>query len=123
MPTNSRLRCAESIGNMLPLASTLVVLSYRFQVAPPFMEIKKPTPGLVTTPGPVLSVLPSPVAAMRIDWLGLLLRPNTVILPMLRLEVAPKFVSGIYVGPLGLVVKKSVVFQIPPLAPATYTVL
>ena len=45
------------------------------------------------------------------------------MLLMLMPEAGPKFVSGIYVGPLGLVVRKSVVFQIPPLAPATYTVL
>ena len=35
----------------------------------------------------------------------------------------PKLVRGTYVGPLGSVVRKSVVFQIPPLGPATYTVL
>ena len=38
-------------------------------------------------------------------------------------EVGPKSVSGMYVGPLGLVVRKLVVFQMPPLAPVTYTVL
>ena len=48
MPTKARLRAADSIGNKLPLESTLIRLSYRFQVAPPFMEIKKPTPGRST---------------------------------------------------------------------------
>ena len=41
------------------------------------------------------------------------------MLPMLMPEVGPKSVSGIQVGPVGLVVRKSVVFQMPPLAPAT----
>ena len=60
----------------------------------------------------------SPVAAMMIDSFGLLLRGKTAIPPMLTPEVGPKLVSGIQVGPLGLVVRKSVVFQMPPLAPA-----
>ena len=92
------------------MASTLSVLSARFQVAPPSSEIRKPTPGV--------PVSPSPVAAMMIDWLGLLLRGKTAIPPMLTPEVGPKSVSGIQVGPAGLVVRKSVVFQMPPLAPA-----
>ena len=62
LPTNSRLRSGESIGKRFPFESTLLVLSYRFQVAPPSWEIKKPTPGV--------PVSPSPVAAMMIDWFG-----------------------------------------------------
>ena len=62
---------------------------------------------------------PSPVAAMMIDWLGSLLRAKTAMLPMLTPAVGPKSVSGIQVGPLGLVVRKLVVFQTPPLAPPT----
>ena len=59
-----------------------------------------------------------PVAAMMIESFGLLLRANTVIAPMLMPEVGPKLVSGIQVGPFALVVRKLVVFQMPPLAPA-----
>ena len=55
---------------------------------------------------------------MMIDWLGSLFRPKTAIEPMLSPEVGPKSVSGIQVGPFGLVVRKLVVFQTPPLAPA-----
>ena len=41
------------------------------------------------------------------------------MLAMLMAALGPKFVSGTQVGPLGLVVRKSVVFQTPPLAPPT----
>ncbi len=40
------------------------------------------------------------------------------MLPMLTASVGPKSVRDIQVGPPGLVVKKSVVFQMPPVAPA-----
>ena len=40
------------------------------------------------------------------------------MLPMLIALLGPKSVSEIQVGPAGLVVRKSVVFQTPPLAPA-----
>src|SRR5437588_12878311 len=42
---------------------------------------------------------------------------------MLMANVGPKSVNGRYVGPLGLEVRKFVVFHTPPLAPATNTVL
>ena len=45
------------------------------------------------------------------------------MLPMLSPEVGPKSVSGIQVGPSEAVVRKSVVFQTPPLAPPMKTVL
>src|SRR5262249_35606389 len=45
------------------------------------------------------------------------------MLPMLMALVGPKSVSGIQVGPAGLLVRKVVVFQTPPLAPAAKTVL
>ena len=44
-------------------------------------------------------------------------RGKTVMLPMLTALLGPKPVSEIQVGPPGLVVRKSVVFQTPPLAP------
>src|SRR5271166_3360439 len=109
-PTNLRSRLVELIGSTLPLASTLFELSARVQVAPPSWEIRKPTPGV--------PVSPSPVAAKMIDWLGLSFLGKTAIPPMLTPEVGPKSVSGIQVGPAALVVRKSVVFQMPPLAPA-----
>src|SRR5262249_36640673 len=115
IPIKVRSRCAELIGRRLPLESTLFKLSYRFQVAPPSCEIRKPTPGV--------PVSPSPVAAMMSDWLGSWFRPKTVILPMLMALVGPKSVSGIQTGPEGLVVRKLVVSQTPPLAPAAKTVL
>src|SRR5438045_1238087 len=111
VPTKAWSRSGELIGSGLPLASTLTVLSSRVQVAPPSIERRKPTPGLL--------VSPSPVAANTIDWLGSLLRPKTARLPILMPKVGPKSVSGIYVGPVGAVVRKFVVFQTPPLAPAT----
>ena len=39
------------------------------------------------------------------------------MLLMLTADAGPKLVSGTQVGPAGLVVRKSVVFQTPPLAP------
>ena len=96
-----------------PSASVLTVLSSSCQVAPPSSERRKPTPG---RPWPVPVPLGSPVPAMMIDWLGLLFRGKMAIEPMLTALVGPKSVSGIQVGPSGLVVRKSVVFQMPPLA-------
>src|SRR5579884_3308572 len=103
------------MGRALPWESKLLVLSRTCQVWPPSIERKRPTPPVV--------VLPSPVAAKMIDCLGSLLRPNTAMLPMFKLVVGPKAVRSCQVGPFGLVVRKSVVFQTPPLAPAAYTVL
>ena len=54
--------CGESIGSRLPLRIDVVGAVERFQVAPPSIEIRKPTPGV--------PVSPSPVAAKMIDWLG-----------------------------------------------------
>ncbi len=76
------------------------------------MEIRKPTPGVAGV------VLPSPVAAMMIVWFVSWFRGKTVMLPMLTALLGPKSVSEIQVGPPGLVVRKLVVFQTPPLAPA-----
>src|SRR5438552_15776649 len=115
VPTKIWSRCGEFSGKVLPLASTLVVLSSSVQVAPPSIERRKPTPSV--------PVSPSPVPAKTMDWLVLLFRPKTARPPMLMPNVGPKSVSGTYVGPCGLVVRKFVVFQTPPLAPATYTVL
>src|SRR5207245_3774777 len=64
-----------------------------------------------------------PVPAKMMDWAELLFRPKTARPPILMPKVGPKSVRGTYVGPWGLVVRKSVVFQTPPLAPAMYTVL
>jgi hypothetical protein len=69
------------------------------------------------TPGEPVS--PSPVAAKTIDWPGSLLRPKTAMPPMLIPEVGPKSVSGMYVGPPAAVVRKFVVYQMPPEAPPT----
>ena len=55
---------------------------------------------------------------MMIDWCGSPFRAKTAIEPMLIAYDGPKSVSGIQVGPFGLVVRKLVVFQTPPLAPA-----
>ena len=55
---------------------------------------------------------------MMIDWLGLSFLGKMAMLLMLRAALGPKLVSGIQVGPAALVVRKSVVFQTPPLAPA-----
>ena len=60
---------------------------------------------------------------MMIESLGLSFTGKIVMLAMLTAELGPKLVSGTHVGPSGLVVRKSVVFQMPPLAPPTYTVL
>src|SRR3954452_13079905 len=60
---------------------------------------------------------------MMIDWCGSLFRPKTAIEPMLIPNVGPKSVSGIQVGPAGSLVRKLLVFQTPPLAPAAKTVL
>ena len=85
-------------------------------MTPPSVEIRKPTPGASVSCWPL--VLP-PVATMMIDWLGLSFLGKMAMLPMLMAALGPKLVSGIQVGPLGLVVRKSVVFQTPPLAPPT----
>src|SRR4051812_14169926 len=61
--------------------------------------------------------------AKTIDWPGSLLRGKMAIVPMLIELVGPKLVSGIQVGPLGLVVRKLVVFQMPPCAAPMKTVL
>ena len=55
---------------------------------------------------------------MMIVWFALLFAGKTVMLPMFTALLGPKSVSEIQVGPPGLVVRKSVVFQTPPLAPA-----
>src|SRR5438128_10518389 len=60
---------------------------------------------------------------MMIDCFGSLFRPKTATLPILMAKVGPKSVRGIHVGPFGSVVRKLVVFQMPPEAPPTYTVL
>src|SRR5436305_803223 len=60
---------------------------------------------------------------MMTDLVGSLPRPKTAIEPTLIPEVGPKSVSGCQVGPAGAEVMKLVVFQTPPLAPPTYTVL
>src|SRR4051794_17280828 len=114
-PTKARSRRVELIGSRLPLASTLVVLSNRFQVAPPSWEIRKPTP--------VEPASPSPVEAITSDFVGSFFRGKTAMPPTLMALVGPKSVSGTYVGPFESVVRKLVVFQMPPLAPPTNTVL
>ena len=59
---------------------------------------------------------PSPVAAMMIDWLGLLFRPKTAMLPMLMPEVGPKSVSaGCKSVRRGWSSGSRSVFQTPPL--------
>src|SRR5271157_4075321 len=68
-PTKAWSRKVELRGSRLPLASTLVVLSYRFQVAPPSCEIRKPTPDDPESP--------LPVEAMTSDLFGLFCRGNT----------------------------------------------
>ena len=98
------------MGRMFPAVSTLVVLSSNRHVRPPSIDRRKPTPGL--------PVSPSPVATKMIDWFGSLLRPNTAMLPVFRLLPGPRSVSGTHVGPFGSVVRKLVVFQTLPLAPA-----
>jgi len=85
-------------------------------VTPPFIEIRKPTPG---ASDPCWPLLAPPVAAMMIESLTLSLTGKMVMLLMLTAELGPKLVSGTQVGPLALVVRKSVVFQMPPLAPPT----
>src|SRR4051794_14005861 len=60
---------------------------------------------------------------MTMVCLGSLLTGKTARLPMLIPAVGPKSVSGTQVGPLGEVVRKFDVFQIPPEAPPTKTVL
>ena len=52
-----------------------------------------------------------------IDWFGSPLRGKMAMLPMFAANAGPKSVSGVQVGPCGLVVRKSVVFQTPPEAP------
>src|SRR5437764_559395 len=64
-----------------------------------------------------------PLLGSRRTWVASLLRPKSARPPMLTLKLSPKSVSGRYVGPAASVVRKLVVFQTPPLAPATYTVL
>ena len=59
------------------------------------------------------------MVANRIDWFGSLFRGTTAIELMCRPNVGPKSVSGTYVGPSGSVVRKSVVFQMPPEAAPT----
>src|SRR4051794_34033523 len=115
LPRKRWSRPGSLTGRMLPALSELVVLSRSRQVRPPSIERKKPTPGE--------PVSPSPVATKTIDWLGSLLRPKTAMLPVLRLLPGPRSVSGIQVGPLPSVVRKLVVFQTPPEAPAVKTVL
>ena len=108
-PTKMWSRTVEVIGSALPLASTLVVLSSSVQVAPPSIDRMKPTP--------CVRVSPLPVAAMMIDCRGSLFRGKTAMPPMFSENVGPKSVRGIQVGPCGFVVRKSVVFQTPPLKP------
>src|SRR4051794_25822194 len=93
----------------------LSVLSSQTQWAPPSVDRRKPLP---EDP-----VSPSPVPAKTTDWVGSLLTPKTARPPMLLSAVGAKSVSGIQVGPPLFVVRKLVVFQTPPLAPAAYTVL
>ena len=60
VPTNLRLRAVESMGRILlvsPISlavslteETFSVLSSRFQVVPPLVEIRKPTPGASDPP-------------------------------------------------------------------------
>src|SRR4051812_1903394 len=102
------------------VASTLLVLSSTCQVRPPSIERRKPTPGDPVEPATAgLKRSISPVPTKMIDWLGSLLRPKTAMLPVLRLLVGPKSVSGMYVGPWGSLVRKLDVFQTPPEAPLT----
>src|SRR5687767_10930068 len=108
-------RCDELIGSGLPAASTLTVLSSTVHVAPPSIERNRPTPRE--------PVSPSPVAAKMMVWRASLLRPTAATPPMLVPKLGPKSVSGMYVGPRGSVVRKLVVFQTPPEAPATNMVL
>ena len=49
---------------------TLSVLSSRFQVVPPLVEIRKPTPGASVASSPLMS---PPVAAMMIDSIGIII--------------------------------------------------
>src|SRR5262245_8693313 len=113
--TNLWSRWGELNGSGAPFASTLTVLSSSVHVMPPSSERRNPTP--------VLPVSPSPVEAKTIDCFESLLRAMTAMLPMFSENVGPKSVTGMYVGPFGSVVRKLVVFQMPPLAPATKTVL
>ncbi len=74
------------------------MLSYRFQVAPPSWEMRKPTPGASEDCWPLMK---PPVAAMMIDWLGSPFLGKTAMLLMLIAALGPKLVSGIQVGPPG----------------------
>ena len=85
-------------------------------MAPPSCEIRKPTPGASVSCWPLVA---PPVAAMMIDWLGSPFLGKMAMLLMLIAALGPKLVRGIQVGPAGLVVRKSVVFQTPPRAPPT----
>ena len=64
-------------------------------------------------------LLELPVATTMIESFGSPLRGKTAMLEMLIAALGPKLVSGTQVGPFGLVVRKSVVFQTPPEAPPT----
>ena len=114
-PTKVRSRSSDglvvSIGSGLPLESTLIELSSRVQVAPPSVEIRKPTPGV-----PRVAVAGGGDDDRIVDDCHS--AGKRVMLPMLTALLGPKSVSEIQVGPAGLVVKKSVVFHTPPLAPA-----
>src|ERR1700677_1128053 len=101
----STLLLLSSSLAVLLTEETLTVLSSRFQVTPPSVEIRNPTPGASEPCWPLLS---PPVAAMMIDWLGSWFLGKMVMLAMLMAALGPKLVSGIQVGPLGLVVRKSV---------------
>src|SRR5262245_36255158 len=57
------------------------------------------------------------------DWLGSPLRSKMAMLLMESAALGPKSVSGVQLGPRGSVVMKLFVFQMPPVAPPTYTVL
>src|SRR5262245_17526330 len=100
-------------------------LSSSSHVLPPSIDRKKPIPRLVRLAGrsgsPVACA--SPVPARIIDWFGSLLRATTVIAPMCSPWVGASGVKASQVGPVGSLVRKFVVFQMPPAGVAIYAVL